>query len=148
MLKKTQEEKEISGTYEPSKEGLVPVEYDAYERIPTAPANWPPAAQKIWMDRCQDLKNAGYLIKAMMPALRRYCFAVYMAEVAERNIMDNDLGEMGFIGTTCGKWYGVLAEANKTIKDFGAKFGFTPYDGAKIPGRKPAKEGGEMSLLK
>lgn len=142
MLKKTKEEKEMAGTYEPSKEGLEPVEYIEYERIPTAPANWPPAAQKVWMDRCADLKSAGYLVKAMMAPLRRYCFAVYMAEVAEGKILED--GEYGFVSQR--KWMVILSEANKTIEKFGAKFGFTPIDNGKIP--KLIKDKPEMSLLK
>lgn len=143
MRAKTKEEKEMQGTYEPSKEGLEPVEYEGYERIPRAPQDWPPAAQKIWMDRCADLKSAGYLAKAMMAPLRRYCFAVYMAETAEKMILED--GEYGFI--TKKQWFFVLSEANKTIDKFGAKFGFTPLDIQKVPVVKKEKSA-EMSLLK
>jgi phage terminase small subunit len=145
MLKKTREEKEMQGTYEPSKEAADAVEYELYERIPIAPRDWPPVAQKIWEDRCRDLKAAGYLAKAMIPGLRRYCFAVYMAEVAERMILENDFGEHGFIKQRA--WLGVLESSNKAILQFGSKFGFTPLDVQKIPMVK--KEADKtMSLLK
>lgn len=141
----------MQGTYEPSKEGLDPVEYDEYERVPTAPKDWPPEIQKIWMDRCYDLKKAGYLVKAFMPPLKRYCFALLQAEEAEKML----LGE-GFVTEEIGtnkqvykipsKWLAVLDNANKVIDRFGAKFGFTPLDVQKIPVVK--KEVNVESLLK
>jgi phage terminase small subunit len=158
MRAKTKEEKEMQGTYEPSKEGLEPVEYGVYERIPTAPANWPLEAQKIWMDRCADLKQSGYLVKAMIAPLRRYCFAVYQAEFAEKKIMEmNDNDEPSFTETristeghsyeVLSKWIMVLDNATKTMERLGSKFGFTPLDIQKIP-KIEKEKATEMSLLK
>jgi phage terminase small subunit len=152
MRAKTKELKEMQGTYEPSKEGIEPVEYGVYERIPTAPDGWPPEAQKIWMDRCSDLKQAGYLVKAMMAPLRRYCFAVYQAEEAEKRLMEEgftsvEIGTKGQTYEVINKWVLVMDNANKTIDKFGAKFGFTPLDVHKIPKIEKDK-GTEMSLLK
>jgi phage terminase small subunit len=152
MRQKPKEEKEKQGTYEPSKEGLEPVEYETYERIPTAPPDWPVEAQKIWMDRCQDLKISGYLVKAMMAPLRRYCFAVYQAEHAEKMLIYGgfttlEKGTMGQEYEVVSKWVNVLDNANKVIDRFGAKFGFTPLDVHKIPAIQK-KQGSEMSLLK
>jgi phage terminase small subunit len=160
MRKLSKEEKELQGTYEPSKEGIEPVEYGVYERIPTAPTNWPPEAKKIWMDRCEDLKQSGYLVKAMMAPLRRYCFAVYQAEYAESQIMK--MTEDGYgpqfteTRTTAegneyevlSKWIMVLDNANKVIEKFGAKFGFTPLDIQKIPVIEKKSEAKTVSLLK
>lgn len=152
MRAKTKEEKEMQGTFEPSKEGLEPVEYETYERIPTAPAHWPVEAQKIWIDRCQDLKQSGYLVKAMMAPLKRYCFAVYQAEEAERKLIEEGFtsleeGTKGQQYEVVSKWVMVLDNANKWIEKLGAKFGFTPLDIHKVPAVKKA-EGKEMSLLK
>jgi phage terminase small subunit len=152
MRAKTQEEKELAGTFEPSKEGLEPVDYDAFERIPTPPGDWPPNIQKIWMDRCNDLKKAGYLMKAFIPPLRRYCFAILQAEKAEQMLLSDgfighEIGTKGQVYEIPSKWIQVLDNANKTIDRFGAKFGFTPLDVQKIPiVRKEADKG--MSLLK
>jgi P27 family predicted phage terminase small subunit len=153
MRPKTKEEKELQGTFEPSREPIEPVEYGVYERIPTAPANWPVDAQKIWMDRCQDLKQTGYLVKAMMAPLRRYCFAVYQAEEAERALLEEgfttlETGTKGQSYEVVSKWVMILDNANKTIERFGAKFGFTPVDVHKVPAIKTEKAGKEMSLLK
>jgi phage terminase small subunit len=156
MREKPKDLKIMQGTFEPSKEGLDPVEYGMYERIPTAPDGWPIEAQKIWMDRCADLKQSGYLVKAMIAPLRRYCFAVYQAEVAEQKILS--IGEgVGFTETkvsvggnpyeTLSVWVSVLDNATKTIERLGAKFGFTPLDIQKIPKIEKSK-GTEMSLLK
>lgn len=152
MRAKPKELKEMQGTYEPSKEGLDPVEYGAYERIPTAPEKWPLEAQKIWMDRCQDLKQSGYLVKAMIAPLRRYCFAVFQAEMAEKHLIDEGFTETkisteGHPYEATSKWLSVLDNANKTIEKFGSKFGFTPLDIQKIPKIEKDK-GAEMSLLR
>jgi phage terminase small subunit len=155
MQKLSKEQKELQGTYEPSKEGIEPVEFEDYERCPTAPDGWPPKAQKIWEDRCRDLKNAGYLKKAMMAPLRRYCFAVYQAELAEKMLLEDGeyngfvVEQIGTEGQTYEKlstWLQVLDNANKTIEKFGAKFGFTPLDSFKVP--KLVKEQKTLTLLK
>jgi P27 family predicted phage terminase small subunit len=152
MRAKTKEEKEMQGTFEPSKEPLDPVQLNAYERSPTPPANWPPSIQKIWLDRCDDLKNTGYLAKAFIPLLRRYCFAVLQAEEAEKHLLDEgftvtEYGTEGQAYEVMSKWINVLDQANKTIERIGAKFGFSPLDVQKIPAVKKA-EGKEMSLFK
>jgi P27 family predicted phage terminase small subunit len=154
MRPKTQEEKEMQGTFEASKEPLEPVELAAWDadRMPAAPDGWPPNIQKIWNDRCKDLKNTGYLVKAFMPLLRRYCFAIKQAEEAEQKLLDEgfvtiEIGTKGQQYEVVSKWLDVLDNANKTIERIGAKFGFTPLDVQKIPAVKQ-KEGKEMSLLK
>ncbi len=142
--------KEMQGTFEPSKEGLEPVEYDVYERAPICPDGWPPRIQRLWGDRCNDLRKSGYLVKAFMVPLRRYCFAVLQAEEAEKQLLEN--GYIEEIITEKGSyekpsdWIKILDNANKTILAFGAKFGFSPLDIQKIPVVEKPKE--TMSLLK
>lgn len=152
MRELPKEEKELRGTYEPSKEGIEPIEYDSYERVPQPPEGWPPEAQTIFRDRCYDLKQAGYLMKVMMAPLRRYCFAIYQAQEAERHLLDEgfvtvEIGTKGQEYEVPSKWLMVLDNANKTIEKLGAKFGFSPLDVQKIPAVKK-KEATEMSLLK
>lgn len=152
MRPKTKEVKEIQGTYEPSKDGDAAVEFDRYQINPIAPREWPPQIQKIWSDRCQDLKNTGYLAKAFIPLLRRYCFAILQAEEAERHLLDEgftvkETGTEGQQYEVMSKWINVLDNANKTVERIGAKFGFSPLDVQKIPAIVK-KEGKEMSLLK
>lgn len=154
MRAKTKEEKEMQGTFEPSKEPLEAVElaeWDA-ERMPAAPDGWPPHIQKVWNDRCKDLKSTGYLIKAFIPLLRRYCFAILQAEKAESFLLNEgfvviERGTEGQEYEVMSKWINVLDNANKTIERIGAKFGFSPLDVQKIPA-VAKKEGKEMSLLK
>jgi len=89
MRPKTKEEKEMQGTFEPSKEAPEPMylsEWDG-ERLPASPGGWPTSIQSIWNDRCRDLKNTGYLTKAFLPLLRRYCFAILQAEKAESQLI-------------------------------------------------------------
>jgi|SRR5688572_13462226 phage terminase small subunit len=152
MRPKTKEEKELQGTYEPGKDSLAPVEYDEYERVPTAPDGWPPNIQKLWSDRCNDLKKAGYLVKAFIAPLRRYCFAVMQAEEAERHLLDEgfltiEIGTKGQQYEVVSKWVMVLDMANKTIDKFGSKFGFTPADLYRVPAIKK-DDLKTMSLLK
>lgn len=151
MRAKTQDEKEKQGTFEPSREGEDPVEYDKYEISPIAPREWPPNIQKLWLDRCNDLKKAGYLVKAFIAPLRRYCFAVMQAEKAEQMLLTEgfvtlEIGTKGQTYEVVSKWVMVLDNANKTIDRFGAKFGFTPLDVQKIPIIR--KEVNGASLLK
>lgn len=146
------------GTFEPSRENFDPVEYDAWdgERMPAAPKEWPPRIQNIWNERCHDLNKAGYLTRAFLPALRRYCFAVLQAEEAEEKLLAAAADGGGFVTTETGthgqvydvtsKWLFVLDNATKVIEKFGAKFGFTPLDVQKIPVVK--KEEKSLSLLK
>ncbi len=142
----------MQGTYEASREREDAVEFDRYEINPVAPKNWPPQIQKIWSDRCQDLKNTGYLAKAFIPLLRRYCFAILQAEEAEKYLIEEgfttiETGTEGQQYEVMSKWINVLDNANKTIERIGAKFGFSPLDVQKIPAIAK-KEGKEMSLLK
>lgn len=151
MRQISKEIKEIQGTYEPSREPEEPVEFDKYEINPVAPKEWPPNIQKLWMDRCNDLKRSGYLVKAFMPHLKRYCFAVLQAEEAEKQLISNgfvniEIGTKGQEYEVVSKWVTVLDNANKAIDRIGSKFGFTPLDVQKIPAVK--KEESPMSLLK
>lgn len=152
MRAKTKEEKEMQGTYEPSREGEEAVRYNTYEINPVAPKEWPPNIQKLWMDRCSDLKQSGYLVKAFIAPLRRYCFAVYQAEEAEKHLMEEgftsiEYGTKGQQYEVPSKWLMVMDNATKIIDKFGSKFGFTPLDIQKIPKIEKDK-GAEMSLLK
>ena len=158
MRAKTKEEKEMQGTYEPSKDPLEAVELAVWDadRMPAAPDGWPPNIQKLWNDRCKDLKGSGYLVKAFIPLLRRYCFAVYQAELAEKTLLSGGefnsfvqekIGSEGQTYDEVSKWVYVMDNANKTIERLGAKFGFSPLDVQKIPAIGK-KEGKEMSLLK
>ena len=155
MRKKTKEEKEMQGTFEPSKEPETnDLVVSNYEIIPKAPKNWPPDAVRVWRHACLALKDAGYLAKVFIPGLRRYCFAVYQAQMAEKMLMAD--GGQGFMSTEYGsegqsyevinKWLTVLDSANRTIERMGAKFGFSPLDALKIPKIKKV-EVKEESLL-
>lgn len=139
----SKEVKEKQGTYEPSKEGEDAVEYTQYEINPMAPREFPPHIQKLWSDRCQDLKNAGYLMKAFMAPLKSYCFAVMAADEAQKAlIVDGFIDSEGRVS----RWVSVLETANKAIVLYGSKFGFTPLDLQKIPAIK--KEDKSLTLLK
>jgi phage terminase small subunit len=154
MRAKTKEEKEMQGTFEPSKEGPEAVELAVWDadRMPAAPEGWPANIQKLWNDRCKDLSATGYLVKAFIPFLRRYCFAILQAEKAEENLLRDgfvtiERGSEGQAYEVVSKWVNVLDNANKTIERIGAKFGFSPLDVHRIPAVKK-KEAAEMSLLK
>lgn len=152
MRAKSKETKEMQGTFEPSKE-IESVELTEWDglRLPAASAEWPPKIQALWNDRCRDLQKAGYLAKAFLTPLRRYCFAVMMAEEAESKLIDEgfvmvEFDTKGNEHQRTSNWLYVLSEANKTIDKIGAKFGFSPLDVQKIPVVR--KEVNEQSLLK
>lgn len=153
MRRKTQEIKEIQGTFEPSKEveGVDLTEWDG-ARLPAADSNWPPRIQVLWNDRCRDLQKAGYLAKAFLTDLRRYCFAVMMAERAEDELscggfVFEEEGSQGNTYTVTSKWLTVWNDANKTIDKIGSKFGFSPLAASKIPKVKKDVSSDEESLI-
>jgi P27 family predicted phage terminase small subunit len=150
----SQEVKEQQGTFEPSKEGLEPIVYSEWDasRMPAAKAEWPPKIQAIWNGRCHDLNKVGYLTRAFLPLLERYCFAIMQAEQAEEALVAEGfvLVKVDVKGNTqsvISPWVSVLDNANKQIEKIGSKFGFTPLDVQKIPVVKKV-EGDEKSLLK
>ena len=151
MRAKTKEEKEIAGTYQACREGEDAIEFAKMAINPPAPKEWPESIQKMWSERCNDLKNTSYLSKAFLPMLRRFCFAVYQAELAEKKLMEEgfvtvEFGSEGQQYEVVSKWVVVLDNANKTIDKFGSKFGLSPMDSFKIP--KLVKEQKTMTLLK
>lgn len=147
------ETKEMQGTFEASRdiESVKLEEWDG-QRMPSCPTGWPYPMQTFWNDRCHDLKNAGYLAKACIEPLRRYCFAVKMAREAEEAISDQgftieQIGTKGQVYTVKNPMLDVLKDANKEIATWCSKFGFTPADVQKIPAIKKT-ETNAMSLLK
>jgi P27 family predicted phage terminase small subunit len=153
MRAKTKEEKEMQGTFEASREvETVQLEEWDGQRMPSCPTGWPYPLQSFWNDRCHDLKKAGYLAKACIEPLRRYCWAAWMAREAEKSLLDEgfiveEIGTKGQVYRVPNPALGVLSEATKVIDKYGAKFGFSPLDAQKIPAVQK-KEGKEMSLLK
>ena len=152
-MTKTKDLKVLQGTLRPSREIDETVEYEEWDgqRMPICPKGWPLEMQSFWNDRCHDLKNVGYLAKACIEPLRRYCWAVYQAREAERRLDEEGFlieqtGTKGQIYTVKNPWLDILDQSVRVIERYGAKFGFTPLDVQKIPNNR--KEVGKMSLLK
>lgn len=152
MRQISKEQKEMQGTLEPSREveSMKLEEWDG-QRMPAAPAGWDYPMQSFWNDRCKDLKNAGYLAKAVLEPVRRYCVAVKHARDAEASIMEDgytieQIGTKGQVYTVKNPMLDVLKDANKEIQYWTARFGFTPLDVQKIPASK--KDDAQMNLLK
>jgi phage terminase small subunit len=153
MRKKTQEIKEIQGTFEPSKE-LDTVELAEWDgsRLPVSDKKWPPRIQELWNSRCRDLQAAGYLAKAFLTDLRLYCFAVMMAEKAEEMLVlegfvVEEEGSQGNKYNVVSKWLVVWNDANRTIDKIGSKFGFSPLAASKIPKVKKEVSSSDENLL-
>lgn len=152
MRQISKEQKEMQGTFEPSREveSVKLEEWDG-QRMPSCPAGWDYPMQSFWNERCKDLKNAGYLARAVLEPLRRYCFAVKMARDAEAKVEEEgctieQIGTKGQVYTVKNPALDVLKDANKEIQYWSAHFGFTPLDVQKIPAVK--KEEAKMNLLK
>lgn len=152
MRELSKEEKEMQGTFEASRE-LESVRLEEWDglRMPSCPAGWPYPMQSFWNDRCHELKKTGYLAKAVIEGLRRYCFAVMQARDAEKSIMDDgytieQIGTKGQIYTVKNPMLDVLKDANKEIAFWTQRLGLSPLDVQKIPVVR--KEINEQSLLK
>lgn len=138
MQRKHQEEKELQGTFEPSKEEFSPVLYEDFEKVPNVPSNWPIEAQAIWRDVGTLLKNAGWMTKAVVLPMRALCWAAYRRQLAEEKLLlfpDSLL------------WEKIMDSNTKTMERLCAKFGLTPADLYRVPKMKK-DEGTVMSLLK
>lgn len=153
MRQLPKEVKEMQGTLEPSREDISPVELEVWdgERMPAADSKWPPNIQEIWNKRCKELFKAGYLAKAFLPHLKRYCFALMAAEQAEENLIDNGfieetIGTKGQVYRSVAIDFTVWEKSIKIMDSIGSKFGFTPLDIQKIPVIEKKQE--TMSLLK
>jgi P27 family predicted phage terminase small subunit len=153
MRAKSKELKEMQGTYEPSKEteSLELTEWTG-SRLPVSSPEWPPKIQALWNRRCKDLQRVGHLSEAYLVGLRRYCFAVSMAENAEKMMASEGMvvteeGSQGNTYQIVSKWLTVLEKANKIIDSYNSKFGFTPADAAKIPAAKKEVKSSEENLL-
>jgi phage terminase small subunit len=128
----------MQGTFEPSKEGLPPVSYENFEKVPNVPSDWPLEAQVVWRDIGNVLKNAGYMTKATVFPMRRLCWAYYRTLLAEEKLLAVEADPV---------WEKVMDTNTKTVERLCTKFGLTPADLYRVPAIR--KEGGaEMSLLK
>ena len=138
MRPKTKEEKEMQGTFEPSKEGFDAVSYEVYDKVPNVPSDWPLAAQIIWRDLGNVLKAGGYMTKATIFPMRRLCWAYYRTLLAEEKLLENPMDTA---------WEKIMDTNTKAVERLCAKFGLTPADLYRVP-VAAKKEGKEMSLLK
>lgn len=138
MRKLTKEQKEIQGTFEPSKEDLSPVSYESFEKVPNVPSAWPIDAQVIWRDLGNVLKVAGYMTKGTVFPMRRLAWAYYRTLEAEKVLIDDP---------TNSTWEKIMDTNTKAVERLCTKFGLTPADLYRVPAIEK-KEGKEMSLLK
>lgn len=142
----------MQGTYEPSKEAeSISIQQYSGVYMPKCPAGWPPRVQKLWNDQCKYLQSMGYLNGSFLVGLRQYCFAVMMADEAQKKLIDEgyvtqETGDKGQVYEVVSKWLTVLEKAQKTISVYEAKFGFTPLEASKIPAVKKEVKN-EESLL-
>ena len=128
----------MQGTFEPSKEVLPTVSYEAFEKVPNVPSDWPLDAQVIWRDIGNVLKPVGYMTKATVIPMRRLAWAYYRTLEAEKKLITNPED---------GKWEKIMDMNTKTVERLCAKFGLTPADLYRVPSIK-RDEGAELSLLK
>jgi phage terminase small subunit len=138
MRPKTKEEKEMQGTFEPSKPQIEGVEFELLERNPSCPDNWPEEAKTIWRDVCSFLKSVNHLSKAYVPVIEEYSWAVYRCQVAKEKLISKPDDNF---------WEKVLNTNTKRMERLTVKLGFSPLDSMKVPSKKKGGDS-EMSLLK
>jgi P27 family predicted phage terminase small subunit len=113
------------------------VEYSELSKVPPVPEKWPPQAQNYFLLASRELLSKNLLFSTDLPALKRYCFACYQADLAEEKLLDDDFvtehtNKAKETNTVPSAWLRVLKDANAIIDKFGAKFGFSPVDKMKI----------------
>jgi hypothetical protein len=132
-----QETKEMQGTFEASREGFDPVSYDAFEKAPNVPTEWPIEAQTIWRDVWAVMKSGNYMSKGFVMMVRALCWAVYRRQIAEEKLLkfpaDKD-------------WEKIMDTNTKTVERICTKFGFSPVDMYKVPVIKRDKQNGYTGL--
>jgi phage terminase small subunit len=145
------ETKVIQGTYQPSRDNK-PVSMDRLERTPKPPPGYPPHLQKLWQDRCQDLKNHGYLSKAFMQNLKLMFDWVMVYEEARNALLLEGLtiekeGSKKQMRLIRNPNLDTMNLAMTWITKISEKFGFTPVDFLKLPPVNIEKQN-TKSLLK
>jgi phage terminase small subunit len=138
MRQLSKEEKEMQGTFEPSKEPVITVKFEEFAKCPDVPGHWPIEAQAIWRDVWGLLKGAGHLSKGFVLNVRALCWAAYRRQLAEERLIALPLDTA---------WEKVLDTNTKTMERIGSKFGLTPADLYKVPAVKK-DDGKTMTLLK
>ncbi len=138
MRAKTQEEKEMQGTFEPSKPQVSGIEFELLERNPSCPENWPEEAKAIWRDVCNYLKSVNHLTKAYVPIIEEYSWAVYRCQLAKTNLIAVPADHV---------WERVLDTNRKCVERLTVKLGFSPLDSFKVPSKKMGGDS-ELTLLK
>lgn len=136
MRRLTTDEKDMRGTLRPSREKRT-ISQQQLERAPMAPTEWPLPVQKIWSDRCNDLKRAGYLNKTVLETLRRYCFCHHLCMEAEKRLLDNPADW---------RWHKIHDSNSKLLVMISSHFGWTPVTAAKVPVINHKKETAESLL--
>ncbi len=134
MRKKSQEEKERQGTYEPSKEvgNSMPTTGELII-IPPIPTDWPPEAGKIWRRICQIMKQSGYLTHGFLGTIKSYCWAEYEHDYARLQLINcNFVDEKKRLS----QWMDMEDRSFKRMMIAGKELGLTPGSAFKIPVKK------------
>jgi phage terminase small subunit len=142
----------LQGTYDPSKERESP-SFDSLERSPKCPPHYPPHIQKMWQDRCTDLKQHGYLVKAFLPSLRLLCDWFIIYEEARASVIAGGLtleteGSKKQMRVIKNPNIDTMHQAMSWIVKLSEKFGFSPLDILKIPPVHHKEKTDKNSLLK
>ena len=135
MRELSKDEKEMRGTFEPSKE-IESVSFNEVARF-YAPDGWPEQARAIFLDICRILKPAGYLQNAMYIEIRELAINEHFRRLAEADLILNREDK---------KALNRLDVHGKVVRSICKSFGFTPLDVQKIPVVKKEVDG--ESLLK
>lgn len=138
MRAKTQEEKEMQGTFEPSKPQIDGVSFNLMEKNPNSPSDWPEEAKEIWQEVCTVLKSVNHLSKAYVPVIEEYSWAVYRCRLAKEKLIAKPDDSF---------WSKEIELNRKCVERLTVKLGFSPLDSIKVPSKKVGGDS-EMSLLK
>ncbi len=136
MRELSREDKEMRGTFEPSKE-IEPVNYDEVARF-YAPEGWAESAKGIFLDICRILRPTGYLQNAMYISIRDLASNEHFRREAELALM---------LDPTDKKALYRLDLHGKAVRVLCKSFGFTPLDVQKISVIKK-DDSKTLSLLK
>lgn len=138
MRAKTKEEKEMQGTFEPSKPQIDGVNFELMERNPNCPDNWPEQAKAIWREVCWSLKSVNHLSKTYLAMIEEYSWAFYRCQLAKDKLIEKPDDN---------KWERILDTNSKRVERITVKLGFSPLDSYKVPSKKMGGDS-ELTLLK
>lgn len=130
--------KALEGTRRKDREVPNEMKLPGVKKIPRAPKHFKgTTAAKEWRKVTKKLFVLGMLFEEDLPQLQAYCFSVYMLELAQQKLTEQNLlasykNKAGHVYQAKNKWITIYNESIDKVVKLAAQFGFSPSSRTKI----------------